>query len=154
MPTRPFDPACSPIGALLPDFTVRTIDGRTVHRRDFKGHRHLVICFAPLVGADAPDAPVDALAAQLPSWRAERAELLFCLPAGAVLPDEGGLGLVVADHDGPLRERFGVGPGAALFIADRYGEIVFHAVGSASFADLPLGEVLPILERIEMRCSL
>lgn len=154
MPTRPFDPALSPLGALLPDFTVRTLEGRTIHRRDFKGRRHLVLCFAPAAVSDF-DGLVAALAAAVPAWRAERAALLLLIPAGASLPGEDGAEFSAADHDGQVRERFGVGPGAALFIADRYGEIVFHAAADATRpADVPLGEVLPILEQLELRCSL
>lgn len=154
MPTRPFDSALSPIGALLPDFTVQLIDGRIVHRRDFKGRRHLVVCFASATAASL-DGLVVTLAAVVPAWQAERAELLLFVPADGGVEEERGTGFIAEERGGQLRERFGVGPGAALYIADRYGEIVFHAAAEPEgIAELPLGEVLPILEQLEMRCSL
>lgn len=150
MPARPFAPTVAPLGSLLPDFSVWTSDGRAIHRRDFKGRRHLVVCFAPVdrTGLQAFVAP---LAAAVLSWRAERAELLLCLPEGVALDADPSAALVVEDHGNRLRDRFGVAPGAALFIADRYGEIVYHATGATA---VPMDEVLPILELLEMRCSL
>lgn len=150
MPARPLDPAASPLGTLLPDFTVRTRAGRTIHRRDFKGRRHLVICFAPLNGVDltAFVAPVVRAA---PSWRGERAEILLLVPPDASLADDHGQVLVAEDQGEQLRPRFGVGRGAALFIADRYGEIAYCATDAAT---VPVEEVLPLLELLEMRCSL
>lgn len=150
MPARSLDPAASPLGTLLPDFSVRTSDGRAIHRRDFKGRRHLVVCFAPLDRAEL-DVFVAPLATVVPSWRAERAELLLCLPEGVVLNADPSAALIVEDHGNRLRGRFGVARGAALFIADRYGEIVYHATGATT---VPVDEVLPTLELLEMRCSL
>jgi hypothetical protein len=94
-----------------------------------------------------------ALAAAIPSWRSERAATLVIAPTKPDEVDQDLAASIIADHAGDLRARFGVGAGAALFIADRYGEIVFH-VAAATTSDLPLDEVLPILELIEMRCSL
>ena len=150
MPARPLDPAASPLGTLLPDFTVRTRDGRTIHRRDFKGRRHLVICFAPLDHGDLATfvAPIMTAAS---SWRGERAEILLLVPEDSALPGEYGQVLVAEDRGEQLRDRFGVGRDAALFIADRYGEIVHCA---KEMALVPVGEVLPLLELLEMRCSL
>ena len=150
MPIRPFDPSAPAVGALIPDFSTQTFGGQCIHRRDFKGRRHLVICFA----AEGDSAPLLAtLATMIPAWRAERADALLILPAMSGSIDANVAAIVVADGEGALRKRFGVGANAALFIADRYGEIVCHAT-TATALDLPLDEVLPILEQIEMRCSL
>jgi alkyl hydroperoxide reductase subunit AhpC len=145
----------SKIGTLLPDFTVETTTGRTIHRREFKGRKHLVVCFAE-VGVGNAQRLAAAVAPLYPSWRAERAEGLLVVTAPIVAARDTPMPPIIVDTDGQLRVRFGVGTEAALFIADRYGEIAFYAAVAADTATqgLPLDEVLPRLEQLEMRCSL
>ncbi len=156
MTVRPLDPTGPKLGVLLPDFTVETTTGRTIHRREFKGRKHLVVCFAPAGAGAAGRGLAAAVAALYPAWQAERAETLL------VVADPTGIGIapallpLVVDSGGQLRARFGVGDEAALFIADRYGEIALFATATDPIATqgLPLAEVLPTLELLEMRCSL
>jgi hypothetical protein len=150
MPARPLDPDAPPLGTLLPDFTVQTCDGRTIHRRDLKGRHHLVLCFAPL-GHDDLTTFTALLLSTAPAWRAERAAVLVLVPEGASLVGDRGQSVIAEDHGARLRARFGVDHGAAIFIADRYGEIVYHAIGKTT---VPVDDVLPTLELLEMRCSL
>ncbi len=156
MAVKPLDPIGPKLGALLPDFTVETTTGRTIHRREFKGRKHLVVCFAQAGVITAEEGLAAAVAALYPAWQAERAECLLIVtdPAGISITPT--LPPLVVDADGPLRARFGVGRAAALFIADRYGEIALFATATDPTATqgLPLAEVLPTLELLEMRCSL
>jgi alkyl hydroperoxide reductase subunit AhpC len=156
MTARPLEPTGPKIGALLPDFTVRTLAGRTIHRRDFKGRRHLVLCFAHAATSDGGQGLATALATAYPAWRAERAELLLIVSGTGDLVVAPEALPIIADAEGHLRARFGVGTEAALFIADRYGEIAFYENGESptGVQGLPLDQVLPTLELLEMRCSL
>ena len=156
MTVRSLDPTGPKVGVLLPDFTVETIAGRTIHRREFKGRKHLVICFAQVGAGTHSRGLVTAIASAYPAWQAERAECLLIVNEpvdDAVSPTSPP---IVVDTDGQLRARFGVGDGAALFVADRYGEIALYATAADATAtqSLPLDEVLPTLELLEMRCSL
>jgi len=145
-------------GALLPDFTMHFRDGRVLHRRELKGRSHAAIYFPPERPGSAERATRDALAARLPAWRAARATVLIVLPAAAANATEPLAFDPALDRDGSLRACFGVGPGGALFVADRYGEIALRADGAVDSAGvpspLPLDEVAPTLELLEMRCSL
>lgn len=141
-------------GALLPDFTMYFRDGRVLYRRELKGRSHAAIYFPPELQAGAGSAIQASLAARIPAWHAARSMALIVLSVTDAartvdLPIE-----PVIDHHGLLRARFGVGPGGALFVADRYGEIALRADGVYGESALPLDEVMPTLELLEMRCSL
>lgn len=101
---------------------------------------------------------LEPLAARASAWRAARAVVLVVVSADnadstAPQPFE-----TAIDRDRTVRARFGVGPGGALFVADRYGEIALRADGAIAAAGdsgaLPLDAVAPTLELLEMRCSL
>lgn len=135
------------VGQLLPDFTVQTTTGQTIHRRDYKGRQHLVVCFA---GADLAEAARlgAAIAAAYPQWQAERGAALFITAAAAALP---ALPFPCCiDPTGELGRRFGVGTQPAFFLADRYGELVVATTTSP----LPVAEATEILSLLEMCCSL
>lgn len=134
-------------GQLMPDFAVRTLDGRTIHRRDFKGRRHLVVCFAP----PTPGNLLDTLAAQYADLRSERGELIVALAADAA-PAGHPYPLVDGEGAAELRRRFGVTEPSELFVCDRYGEVVLRVAGTAEA--LPIDEMLPALQWMETRCSL
>ncbi len=158
-------------GDLLPPFMLRAVDGATVRRADYRGRRHLVLCFVPEVLSGASRALLAALARCQEAYRAAGAETLAVVPAetaGAevertlralpyrVLYDAGG----VVQAGLGARGAAGV-PRPALCIADRYGEIALLAVGRAASdlsatADLGLSldDILPTLELLQVRCSL
>lgn len=147
------------VGDMLPDFTVRTVAGRTIHRRDFKGRRHLIVCFADPRAADGGAGLLAALAGAYEAYRAERADLLLVVdgappPAALAAPFP-----VIVDADGDLRGRFGA-PSAALVIADRYGQIMVRedrpepAADGAGPGGLPLETIPAALGWLETRCSL
>ncbi len=134
-------------GELIADFSGRTADGRVVWRRDFKGRRHLILCFAAPLPDHARRALLDALAARHDAIRAASAEVVtfWCddPPAHATT--------ILADPDGRTHARYGaVSP--LLITADRYGEIVLRR----PLDDLPaaLDEALASLGWMQMRCSL
>lgn len=144
-------------GALLPDFTLHFRDGGVLYRRELKGRSHAVIYFPPERPLSTGAAMLESLAARMPHWQAVRAVVLVIVPAAADVPASLWLEPVI-DRDGALRERFGVGPGGTLFVADRYGEIALRVDGTSATVGagwaLPLGDVAPTLELLEMRCSL
>ncbi len=145
-------------GALPPDFTMHFLDGRMLYRRELKGRSHAAIYFPPDHPVGEEQATLAAIAARIPAWRAARAAVLVVLPADAADVTANLSFDPVIDRDGTVRARFGVGPGGALFVADRYGEIVLRADGAVAAAGavsaLPFDEVTPTLELLEMRCSL
>jgi peroxiredoxin len=114
MTVKPLEPAGPKTGVLLPDFTVETMTGRTIHRREFKGRKHLVICFAPAAFAVVGQQLVTAVAAKSLAWQAERAETLVIVP-GPVATDPVAIAAlptalaIVVDIDGQLLALFGVG---------------------------------------------
>ena len=77
---------------------------------------------------------------------------------------------VLCDAEGRVRERYGActatgEPRAALFVADRHGEIVLRAVAAhrpvggdgaprGEGHGLPVDEILPLLELLQMRCAI
>jgi hypothetical protein len=144
------------VGDLIPDFAARTVDGRAIVRREFKGRHHLVLCFAASGAGDDGRALIATADAAHAAWQAERAAALVVLPPGVMVAPAAATVPLVLDADGDLRARFGVGTGAMLLIADRYGEVVLRqeSAGDAEGIGLPLDEVRPILELLEMRCSL
>lgn len=156
MTVQPLEPTGPKTGVLLPDFSVETTAGRRIHRREFKGRKHLVVCFAHAGVGTADQGLTAAITALYPSWQGEHAECLLLVTDPAETAIAPASPPIVVDVDGLLRARFGVGNEAALFIADRYGEIAFYAAGADATVThgLPLDEVLPILELLEMRCSL
>lgn len=142
---------------MLPDFTLHFCEGRTLHRRELKGRAHAAIVFLPEQHERQDPALLSAIAAALSAWRATRAAVLVILPPGDDGSSVDPTLDPVLDTDGTLHARFGAGPGGALIVADRYGEIALRADGTEDAAGagrLPLGEVTPTLELLEMRCSL
>jgi hypothetical protein len=145
---------------LIPDFTVQTAEGRRIHRRDFKGRRHLVICFAHPQASDEGRGLLAEVAASYDAFRAGRAEVLVVPLSDGAAAGEDYPFPVVADAGGVLRSRFGATDGAALIIADRYGEVVVRVDSTEADGTppepygLPLATVLMALEWLETRCGL
>jgi hypothetical protein len=134
-------------GELIADFSGRTADGRTIFRRDFKGRRHLILCFAAPLPAPARRALLDQLAARHAAIRAASAELVtFWCDDPPAHPTT-----ILADPDGRTHARYGASS-PLLVAADRYGEIVLRR----PLDDLPaaLDEALASVEWMQMRCSL
>jgi peroxiredoxin len=148
------------VGELIPDFTVQTVEGRRIHRRDFKGRRHLVICFAHPQASDGGQGLLGAIAGSYDAYRAGRGEVLVVLSSDGAMGEEGYPFPVVADVGGVLCSRFGTTDGAALIIADRYGEVVVRVDSTEVDGappepyGLPLATVPMALEWLETRCGL
>lgn len=144
---------------LLPDFSAQFTDGRQFHRRDLKGRQHAVIYFMPHGSVESGLIVLHMFAVQEATWRAARAAILVVLPT-ATTPIPSGLHVApVLDRDGGLRARFGVGRQGALFVVDRYGEIVLRIddaepLAAAPPAGSPHEQILPTLELLEVRCTL
>jgi peroxiredoxin len=149
------------VGELIPSFSGCTLDGRTIERRQYKGRRHLMLIFTH--GAACADcrALLAALAQDYAACRAEGAEVLAFVPAetaaGANAPD---VPFPVLAVPPALYARFGALAGGeavrpALYLADRYGEVVWRALNDQNSGhDLPVDEVVPLVERMAMVCAL
>lgn len=134
-------------GQLIPDFFGRTADGRTLFRREYKGRRHLVLCFAAPLPGPARQALLAELAARHPAFDAASAAIVvFQCDAPPTLPFT-----VLADPDGQMHARYGA-TAPLLITADRYGEIVLRR----PLDNLPaaLDEALASVEWMQTRCSL
>lgn len=152
------------VGDLLPSFTLRATDGKELRRVDFKGRVHLVLLFL-----DAPDcARCRRLLARLSElhdalWD-EQARVLAIVPASrrAGLNDAPPFPLL--PDDGRVAARYGVigntgEPLAALFVADRYGEVVLASIAAdrnapAPCHGFPVDRVLPVVELLQVSCDL
>ena len=123
---------------LLRDIAATTLEGIAVHLSDFRGRRNLVLIFA---GTDA-----------------EESRLLQELRhTPAVLQEEESVVVTVADPDRAIRSWYGAlapdgTPAAALYVADRYGEIFFSAHPGRGRALPSAAEVLDWLRFINSQC--
>ena len=135
-------------GELIADFSGSAADGRTIVRREYKGRRHLILCFvAPLPAAERPTL-AEALAARHAAFREAGAEVVVFGGAGSPTAPYPSL----ADADGRLHARYGVAATPILIVADRYGEVAVRQ----ALADIPanLDEALATVEWLQLRCSL
>ena len=149
------------VGDLLPSFSAHALDGRLIRRQQYKGRRHLVLLFAH--GGDCSDCAeqLRALARGYEACRAEQAEILAFVPAdaaGAVALADLPYPVLVAPP--ALFARFGALASSGsvcplLYIADRYGEVVWRAGGdSVTGHRVEAADVVPLVERMAMVCSL
>ena len=134
-------------GELIPDFFGRTADGRIRYRREYKGRRHLVLCFAAPLPDPTRQELLVALAARHPAYRAAGAEVVVFQcdhPSNSTLT-------ILADPHGQMHARYGASS-PLLLTADRYGEIVLRR----PLDNLPaaLDEALASVEWMQTRCSL
>jgi hypothetical protein len=137
-------------GELIPDFFGRTADGRILYRREYKGRRHLILCFAAPLPAPARQALLAELAARYPAYRAASAEVVvFQCDDPPILPVASPT--ILADPDGQMHARYAAAA-PLLITADRYGEIVLRR----PLDNIPaaLDEALASVEWMQTRCSL
>jgi peroxiredoxin len=149
------------VGELIPSFTACTRAGREITRRQYKGRRHLVLIFTHGAACAGCRTLLAALAAGYDACRAEGAEVLAFVPvattAGAGDPAAPFPVLVVPPE---LYGRFGAlaADGAvqpALYLADRYGEVVWRALGDHDDSHaIKVAEIVPLVERLAMVCAL
>ena len=135
-------------GELIADFSGNTADGRTIVRRDYKGRRHLVLCFVAPLADEGRRALAAALVARYAAFRETGAEVVvFGAAASPAAPYPS-----LDDPDGRLHTRYGVATTPLLLVADRYGEVVVRR----ALADIPadLDEALATVEWLHLRCSL
>ncbi|MGN6562541.1 MAG: redoxin domain-containing protein [Thermomicrobiales bacterium] len=149
------------IGELIPSFSGCTLDGRTIERRQYKGRRHLVLIFTHGVACAGCRALLAALARDYGAFRAEGAEVLAFVPAETVAgADAPNVPFPVLASPPALYASFGALAGGeavwpALYLADRYGEVVWRALADQDGGHtLPVDEVVPLVERMAMVCAL
>lgn len=135
-------------GELIADFSGNTADGRAIVRREYKGRRHLVLCFVAPLPAAGQLMLAESLAARHAAFREAGAEVVVF--GGAALRTAPYPSL--ADADGRLHARYGVAATPILIVADRYGEVVVRRALDDLAADLD--EALATVEWLQMRCSL
>jgi hypothetical protein len=137
-------------GELIPDFFGRTADGRTLYRREYKGRRHLILCFAAPLSPPTRQTLLTELATRYPAYRAASAEVVVFQcddpPLSPLISPT-----VLADTDGQMHARYAAAS-PLLIAADRYGEIVLRR----PLDNIPaaLDEALASVEWMQTRCSL
>ena len=124
-------------GMMVRDLPARTPEGREVHASDFRGRRNLVLI--------------------VPGQGGEELGLLDELRLGAADLQEEEAVVLIADEDDESCRLYGaVSPEghriAALYIADRYGEIYFVAHSQPGHALPGAAEVLDWLRFINAQC--
>jgi peroxiredoxin len=149
------------VGQLIPSFTACTRAGQEITRRQYKGRRHLVLIFTHGAACAGCRALLAALAAGYDACRAEGAEVLAFVPAETMLVT--GVPAVqfpVLVAPPELYTRFGaLAPDGAvqpvLYLADRYGEVVWRALGGHDDGHaIKVAEIVPLVERLAMVCAL
>jgi peroxiredoxin len=132
------------VGDFLPRFVLRSIDGGRVCSTDFLGHQ-LVLAF---VGdsVDAGRRLFRRLRRAYPSVRAMDATVVAVVPEivdvrVTILPDVPVPFPILCDVNGETHRNLGAlnwggEPSPAMFIADRWGRVIYRALGG-------LGEPLP-----------
>lgn len=149
------------VGQLIPSFTACTRAGQEITRRQYKGRRHLVLIFTHGAACAGCRALLTALAAGYDACRAEGAEVLAFVPVEA-MPVTGVLEVQFPVLVAPpaLYARFGaLAPDGAvqpaLYLADRYGEVVWRALGDQDDSHaIEVAEIVPLVERLAMVCAL
>lgn len=135
-------------GELIPDFFGRNAADRQVYRHEFKGRRHLILCFvAPLAPAERAGL-LDQLAARHPAIREAGGEVVLFTPD----PATPHAAVILADPDGRMHDRFGATEAPLLIAADRYGEIALRRPLADPVA--ALDEAQAALTWMQMKCSL
>jgi hypothetical protein len=137
-------------GELIPDFFGRTADARTLYRREYKGRRHLILCFAAPLSPLARQDLLAELAARYPAYRAASAEVVvFQCDDPPISPLTSPT--ILADADGQMHAHYGA-TSPLLITADRYGEIVLRR----PLDNIPaaLDKALASVEWMQARCSL
>ncbi len=142
------------VGRLIPGFCLNSIGGGRVSPWDFKGRKNLVIAFFGLQTGSSTELLTE-LKHSYPLLREEETEVLAI---GRGSEDELarrmlGLGLpyaVLADPKGLTHDLY-VTTGPAVFVADRFGELLMRLDPSGSLGS-QLDTVLSRLALIEMQC--
>ncbi len=139
-------------GHRLRDFELTSTRGDKVRLSDYRGHANLVIAVADTRGETAE--LLSQLDSRYPQIRAEDAEVLLIAPPDATELPEHRFPILV-DGDGRMHRELGAEinpPQAAVYVADRFGE-VYGAYRTADGHPLPsVGEVLNWLEFINRQC--
>jgi peroxiredoxin len=124
-------------GMLLRDLPVHTFDGHSVSVSDFRGRRNFVLVF--------------------PGLRGEESSLLNELRQSAAELQEEEAIVLIADAPDDARRHYGAASPegsriAALYVADRYGEIYFAAHNGPGDSLPPAAEILEWLRFINAQC--
>lgn len=151
---------------LVPHFILPALGGGTVDRGAYRGRRHLVFVFLHGGRCDICTGLLAALRMLHGAVTREGAEILLVIntqdgESRDHLVSEALPFPVIVDGE-RLGPRFGLatmGPKeAALFVADRHGEIRLAAMGSPGVDEvghgLPLEKIVPVLELLQVSCSI
>ena len=148
--------------SLLPSFQLSTADGRAVGTWGYKGRWNLVLYFIDNLSCPRCAVELRSLAEAYEKLRDQQAEVLVIAPSS--LDQTGGpvAGLdlpfpVLVDADLIVHGRYGAleysgSPVAAVFVADRYGEIFAASVSGPGHQLLTVDEILSWLRLIEIQC--
>lgn len=149
-------------GALLPRFELTSAGGGVLGPARYKGRRNLVLYFADSLACPECRRALRDFADRCDELREQEAEVLVVAPADQdrALQDRSALGLpfpVLADPDLAAHGLYGAltadgRAAAAVFVADRWGEIFERSAGTPDHQVLGADEVLSWLGHIEMQC--
>jgi peroxiredoxin len=138
---------------MIPDFTLDSSEGVEVNASQYRGKRNLVIAFAGTVPGAAMEW-LNELARRTEDLEEENARVLVIVQdtpeqVRGLHQELGAPFIFLADCDGEVHLRYGVGSGPAVIIADRYGEIY-----SVNRDTLPnTAEVIASLRHINIMCD-
>ncbi len=149
-------------GERLPDFALQSSDGRRIALYDYRGRRNLVLALVGRPIGDTARALLADWAAHYSGFAEEEAEIVAVIWGSAgeaeqvkrrhALPFP-----ILADEDGAVHGALGGcasdgTPGAAIYIADRFGEIfaAYRIDAGRSFPSVE--EMLEWLRFIGLQC--
>jgi peroxiredoxin len=149
-------------GERLPAFTLQSSAGRRIALYDYRGRRNLALALVGKPADEAARAFLTDLAAHHSDFAEEEAEVLAVVwgsvaEAEWIKSNEALPFPVLADEEGAVHHAFGVlasdgDPVAAIYIADRFGEI-FAAYRIGAGQPFPRGEeILEWLRFIGLQC--
>jgi peroxiredoxin len=142
-------------GYRLRDFLLKSTTGPEVRLSDYRGRSNLILIF---VDPAEPLAPIRDLAAQYSRIREEQTEVLLIVPAARLGEPEASIQLpfpLLVDRNRQVHAEYGLERKAdsipAIFIADRFGELVASYVGS-EIANATSASILKWLQFMNSRC--
>jgi len=146
-----------PVGELLPDITLTSVTGQRIRLSDYRGRRALILLFLGRERDATAVALLSALAERYAEFLQEEAEVLAIIPG----PHEAVATIarahswpfpILVDEDERAHRKYGAAARGILYIADRYGEIVFISPIAEEHVPLSVESLLSWIRFTEAQC--